>query len=133
MRITSTAPIPETAQRIIVLRFPHRSRPILSTPGTGGIKRRTATSTTTKVIVSTSAIRLQHYHPEMSMSIRSLGQQFSQIPNMIRDLGFHCRGHTDRAVNPAEIMIREIQCERRPAAIERHSKLILNFALGSLK
>jgi hypothetical protein len=57
MKITSAAPINEMAQSMIVFRFPHRWMPILSKPGTGGIKRRTATSATTKAIVKSNAMR----------------------------------------------------------------------------
>jgi len=50
------------AQSMIVLCLPHRSMPILSNPGTGGTRRRAATSTMINAIVKTSAIRRQDYH-----------------------------------------------------------------------
>lgn len=40
-------------------------------------------------------------------------QQIAQRPNQLSDSAFHRGSATDRTVNAAEIVVREVQCERR--------------------
>jgi hypothetical protein len=46
-----------------------------------------------------------------------LSQQFRNVPHAIRDACLHCRGNTDRAVDAAKIVVREMQAERGPVVL----------------
>jgi len=59
--MSTTAPAIATEQRTTVVRFPNvRDNP--TKPGIGGIKRRSATSRTTRIIVPGSAITASEFH-----------------------------------------------------------------------
>lgn len=46
-----------------------------------------------------------------------LGQQFRQVPNVIGDSRVHRRRHAQRAMNPAEVVIGEVQAVRGPQVL----------------
>src|ERR1022692_2198917 len=52
-----------------------------------------------------------------SVSIVPLGQQFFQVPNMVRNACFHRRCDAQCLVRAAEVVIREVQAIGRPQVV----------------
>jgi hypothetical protein len=53
-----------------------------------------------------------------------LCQKFGQVPNVVRNFCFHRRSDADRTVNPAEIVVREIQRQGRPVVLKLAAEAI---------
>lgn len=49
----------------------------------------------------------------IEMEFSSSGEQVSQLPQPLRHSGLHRGRAPDRLMNPAEVVVREVQCEGR--------------------
>lgn len=88
MKINTTAPARAVAQRMIVVRFPQRSKPVSTKPGTGAMQSRRAIKAMTSMIVA-SAIQVHGSswkHHRLAYFVSSAGDQ----PTFIRLSAIEC-------------------------------------------